>query len=70
MSEIGLLKREIFSEGTETVTMREVWDIRTPGCPIIAVRLSPFGKDEKVSIVERLTTYGRWEPRPPVTNGT
>ena len=69
MSEIGLLKREIFSEGSETVTMREIWDVRTPGCPLIVVRLRPFSQETDAVIVHRHVTYAKSEPRPAVTNG-
>lgn len=69
MSEIGLLKREIFSEGSDTVTMREIWDVRTPGCPLIVVRLRPFGQETDAAIVHRHVTYSKREPRPRVKDG-
>lgn len=65
MSEIGLVKREIFSQGTETVTMREIWDVRVPGCPFIVVRLRPFGQEHDATIVHRQVTYHLDTPRPP-----
>ena len=54
----GLVKREIVEADDELVTIVETWDLRVPGCPIIAVRLDPFGVDEAA------TDYVLWRRIP------
>jgi hypothetical protein len=56
MSMAGLIKREVVAADLETVTVRETWDLKVPGCPMIAVRLSPFGiDDDATTLVHEFT---------------
>lgn len=52
----GLVKREIIARHEHHVTYREIWDLTVPGCPIIAVSLSPFGLNKSATVYERTVT--------------
>ena len=34
----GLVSREVIAADEEFVTIREVWDLKAPGCPMVAIR--------------------------------
>ena len=40
MDEIGLLRRYIVHRTPEAVIFNEVWNLDTPGCPIVRANLS------------------------------
>lgn len=37
MTERGLVSREVVSLEHEMVSLKEVWDVTVPGCPVIAM---------------------------------
>ena len=37
MTEPGLVSREVVSRDHEMVSLKEVWDVTVPGCPVIAM---------------------------------
>ena len=53
----GLIKREIIGQSDETVTFRETWDLTTPGCPLIALKLYPLGPSDAISCERTVTEY-------------
>lgn len=38
----GLIKREIVHQDASTVTIRETWDLKVPGCPWVAFDRATF----------------------------
>lgn len=42
----GLIRREIVHQDEATVTIRETWDTRVPGCPMIAINQATFEIDK------------------------
>ncbi len=59
----GLVKREIIERNESYVVIRETWDLRVPGCPMVAVRFDPLrgAGDAEVCVREI------YEPRGEVT---
>ncbi len=59
----GLISREIVEQDEITITIREVWDLRAPGCPYIAIRTSNFTIDTDVTEFGREFSLSRVEHR-------
>ena len=55
----GLISRRIIAKTDHHVVVREVWDVTVPGCPIIPIRLMPFGRNEKVRTIQFDRRYSK-----------
>lgn len=51
----GLISREIVREDNDTVTIKEVWDLKSPNCPIVAYHVGDrFEKNTEAMTVTRI----------------